>query len=152
MIYRTDNDSFALQGVTENCFTSFGIPAQLMYGNNSNNVEFTVGRRIILRHIYWHFSSRKYPYNEVHNMFVFITFLRYNLPWVIESRSLRGTQKSSWVSVDFRHYDSLIKLPSWWRRIRWRWYGSVSYRWTIAQWEQSWWRWWIRKRIKGKKV
>lgn len=42
MIYRTDNDSFALQGVTENCFTSFGIPAQLMYGNNSNNVEFTV--------------------------------------------------------------------------------------------------------------
>lgn len=62
MIYRTDNDSFALQGVTENCFTSFGIPAQLMYGNNSNNVEFTVGKKICFEtHIYWHFSWRKHP-------------------------------------------------------------------------------------------
>lgn len=45
MIYRTDNDSFIMQGVTQSCYTSFGIPASLMYGNTSNNVEFAVGKK-----------------------------------------------------------------------------------------------------------
>lgn len=44
MIYRVDNDSFVMQGVTESCYNVLGIPASLMYGNNSNNVEFTVGK------------------------------------------------------------------------------------------------------------
>ncbi|EGR33302.1 PAS domain S-box family protein [Ichthyophthirius multifiliis] len=40
MIYRTDND--AIQGISISVFNSFGIPAALMYGNTSGNLEFTI--------------------------------------------------------------------------------------------------------------
>ncbi|KAL4478284.1 hypothetical protein ABPG72_016596 [Tetrahymena utriculariae] len=42
MIYRTDNDSYVMQGVTQSCYNSLGIPSSLMYGNSTNNIEFTV--------------------------------------------------------------------------------------------------------------
>ncbi|EAR98621.2 PAS domain S-box protein (macronuclear) [Tetrahymena thermophila SB210] len=42
MIYRTDNDSYVMQGITQSCYNSLGIPSSLMYGNSTNNIEFTV--------------------------------------------------------------------------------------------------------------
>ena len=34
--------SYVIMGVTTNCFNEFGIPAVLVYGNNSNTTEFTL--------------------------------------------------------------------------------------------------------------
>ncbi|KAL4450352.1 hypothetical protein ABPG74_009058 [Tetrahymena malaccensis] len=46
MIYRTDNDSYVMQGVTQSCYNALGIPSSLMYGNSTNNIEFTVGKQL----------------------------------------------------------------------------------------------------------
>ncbi|EAR83936.2 PAS domain S-box protein (macronuclear) [Tetrahymena thermophila SB210] len=40
LIFR--EDSYQIQGISESCYTNFGIPASLMYGNTSNAPEFTI--------------------------------------------------------------------------------------------------------------
>ncbi len=35
-------NTYVIMGVTSNCFTEFGIPASLVYGNSSNTTEFTL--------------------------------------------------------------------------------------------------------------
>ncbi|EGR31396.1 PAS domain S-box family protein [Ichthyophthirius multifiliis] len=48
LIYRTDNH--VLQGITQSCYQSLGIPASLMYGNSQNNIEFTIVRMNLIEH------------------------------------------------------------------------------------------------------
>lgn len=35
-------NTYVIMGVTTNCFSEFGIPASLVYGNSSNTTEFTL--------------------------------------------------------------------------------------------------------------